>query len=140
VRWATGPHRRRCTCRPTKALAADQERRLAELAVPGLRTGTVDGDASAEQRAWVRDHAHLVLSNPDLLAHTLLPDHVRWGRLLRRLRYVVVDECHVYRGVFGAHVGSVLRRLRRVAPRTAPRRRSCWPAPRSPRPPAPRPG
>ncbi|MFC3689572.1 DEAD/DEAH box helicase [Aquipuribacter hungaricus] len=100
---------------PTKALAADQERRLAELAVPGLRTGTVDGDAGPEQRAWVRDHAHVVLSNPDLLAHTLLPDHVRWGRLLRRLRYVVVDECHVYRGVFGAHVGSVLRRLRRVA-------------------------
>lgn len=100
---------------PTKALAADQERRLAELAVPGLRTGTVDGDATAEQRTWVRDHAHLVLSNPDLLAHTLLPDHVRWSRLLRRLRYVVVDECHVYRGVFGAHVAAVLRRLRRVA-------------------------
>ncbi|MGJ7439833.1 DEAD/DEAH box helicase [Aquipuribacter sp. MA13-6] len=100
---------------PTKALAADQERRLAELAVPGLRTGTVDGDATSEQRTWVRDHAHLVLSNPDLLAHTLLPDHARWGRLLRRLSYVVVDECHVYRGVFGAHVGAVLRRLRRVA-------------------------
>jgi len=100
---------------PTKALAADQERRLAELAVPGLRTGTVDGDATPEQRTWVRDHAHLVLSNPDLLAHTLLPDHVRWSRLLRRLRYVVLDECHVYRGVFGAHVAAVLRRLRRVA-------------------------
>ena len=100
---------------PTKALAADQERRVAELGVPGLRTGTVDSDAGPEQRAWVRDHAHVVLSNPDLLAHTLLPDHVRWGRLLRRLRYVVIDECHVYRGVFGAHVGSVLRRLRRVA-------------------------
>lgn len=100
---------------PTKALAADQERRLAELAVPGLRTGVVDGDASQEQRAWVRDHAHLVLSNPDLLAHTLLPDHARWSRLLRRLQYVVVDECHVYRGVFGTHVGAVLRRLRRVA-------------------------
>jgi DEAD/DEAH box helicase domain-containing protein len=100
---------------PTKALAADQERRLAALAVPGLRTGTVDGDASREQRDWVRDHAHLVLSNPDLLAHTLLPDHGRWSRLLRRLRYVVVDEAHVYRGVFGAHVGSVLRRLQRVA-------------------------
>ncbi|WP_380169423.1 DEAD/DEAH box helicase [Jannaschia sp. R86511] len=100
---------------PTKALAADQERRLAELAVPGLRTGTVDGDATPEQRVWVRDHAHLVLSNPDLLAHSLLPDHARWGRLLRRLRYVVVDECHAYRGVFGAHVGAVLRRLRRVA-------------------------
>jgi DEAD/DEAH box helicase domain-containing protein len=100
---------------PTKALAADQERRLAELSVPGLRTGTVDGDAGREQRDWVRDQAHLVLSNPDLLAHTLLPDHGRWSRMLRRLRYVVVDEAHVYRGVFGAHVGSVLRRLRRVA-------------------------
>ncbi len=100
---------------PTKALAADQERRLAGLAVPGLRTGTVDGDASREERAWVRNHAHLVLSNPDLLAHTLLPDHERWSRLLRRLQYVVVDECHVYRGVFGAHVAAVLRRLRRVA-------------------------
>ncbi|WP_336921400.1 DEAD/DEAH box helicase [Aquipuribacter sp. SD81] len=100
---------------PTKALAADQDRRLRELGVPGLLTGTVDGDASREQRDWVRDHAHVVLSNPDLLAHALLPDHARWSRLLRRLRWVVVDECHVYRGVFGAHVGAVLRRLRRVA-------------------------
>lgn len=100
---------------PTKALAADQERRLTELAVPGLRTGTVDGDATREQRDWVRDHAHVVLSNPDLLAHSMLPDHHRWSRVLRHLRYVVVDEAHVYRGVFGAHVGSVLRRLRRVA-------------------------
>ncbi|MFC5382354.1 DEAD/DEAH box helicase [Aquipuribacter nitratireducens] len=114
---ATARHSAPCALylSPTKALAADQERRLRELAAPGVVVGTVDGDASREQRDWVRDNAHVVLSNPDLLAHTLLPDHARWTRMLRRLRWVVLDECHVYRGVFGAHVGAVLRRLRRVA-------------------------
>lgn len=96
---------------PTKALAADQWRRLAPLEV---RAATVDGDNSQEERAWARDHAAWVLTNPDTLHHVLLPGHQRWARLLGGLRYVVIDEAHHYRGVFGAHVAHVLRRLRRI--------------------------
>ena len=102
---------------PTKALGADQAARLHTLAVPGVRTATLDGDTPGEERRWIREHAHYVLTNPDLLHHTLLPGHERWRAFLRALRYVVVDECHVYRGVFGAHVAAVLRRLLRVAAR-----------------------
>ena len=100
---------------PTKSLAADQFRRICELDMPGVRAATYDGDTSREMRAWARAHANLLLTNPDMLHHALLPGHERWGPFLRRLRYVVVDECHAYRGVFGSHVGLVLRRLRRVA-------------------------
>ncbi len=102
---------------PTKALAADQLSRIESLAVPGARAATYDGDTPPDERRWVREHANIVLSNPDLLHHSLLPGHQRWSRFLRSLRYVVVDECHVYRGVFGSHVCAVLRRLRRVAAR-----------------------
>ncbi|MGL5867142.1 MAG: DEAD/DEAH box helicase [Dermatophilaceae bacterium] len=102
---------------PSKALAADQLARIDALAVPGVRAATYDGDTPPDERRWVRDHAHVVLSNPDLLHHSLLPGHRRWSRFLRALRYVVVDECHVYRGVFGAHVAAVMRRLRRVTTR-----------------------
>ncbi|OLT43553.1 helicase [Serinicoccus sp. CNJ-927] len=102
---------------PTKALGADQEVRLHTLAVPGVRVARLDGDTPGEERRWIREHAHYVLTNPDLLHHTLLPGHERWAPFLRALRYVVVDECHVYRGVFGAHVSAVLRRLLRVAAR-----------------------
>lgn len=102
---------------PTKALGADQAARLHTLAVPGVRVATLDGDTPTEERRWIREHAHYVLTNPDLLHHTLLPGHERWRPFLRALRYVVVDECHVYRGVFGAHVSAVLRRLLRVAAR-----------------------
>ena len=99
---------------PTKALAQDQLSRLHELAVPGLRATTHDGDSPPEQREWTRDHAEYVLTNPDMLHRSLLPGHHRWSRFLGNLGYVVVDECHQYRGVFGSHVAQVLRRLRRV--------------------------
>lgn len=102
---------------PTKALAADQLTRVEALGLDGVRATTVDGDTGPEERQWARRHAHLVLTNPDLLHHSLLPGHEHWRTFLRRLRYVVVDECHTYRGVFGAHVAGVLRRLRRVAAR-----------------------
>ncbi|MEV0420784.1 DEAD/DEAH box helicase [Streptosporangium canum] len=102
---------------PTKALAADQLRALNELDVPELRAATFDGDTSFEERAWVRKNANYVLTNPDMLHRTLLPRHANWSSFWRRLRMVVVDECHGYRGVFGSHVAQILRRLRRVCTR-----------------------
>ncbi|MBO9522581.1 MAG: DEAD/DEAH box helicase [Nocardioidaceae bacterium] len=100
---------------PTKALAQDQLAAVRALAVPELRAATHDGDSSPEEREWTRDHGEYVLTNPDMLHRSLLPGHERWSRFFSALRYVVVDECHHYRGVFGAHVAQVLRRLRRVA-------------------------
>ncbi|WP_353357108.1 DEAD/DEAH box helicase [Intrasporangium sp. DVR] len=102
---------------PTKALAADQLDRITRLALPTVRAATYDGDTPADERRWIRDHANLVLTNPDLVHHSLLPGHDRWASFLRALRYVVVDECHVYKGVFGSHLAAVVRRLRRVAAR-----------------------
>ena len=102
---------------PTKALAHDQWRSVQELALPSLRVSAYDGDTPDEERAWVRGHAAYVLSNPDLLHRSMLPGHERWASFLRHLRYVVLDECHVYRGVFGSHVGDVVRRLRRICAR-----------------------
>ena len=102
---------------PTKALAHDQWRAVEELGLDGLRASAYDGDTPDEERAWIRAHAAYVLTNPDLVHRSLLPGHERWASFLRALRYVVVDECHVYRGVFGSHVANVLRRLRRVAAR-----------------------
>lgn len=99
---------------PTKALAADQLLGLAGASAL-MRGATVDGDNSREQRAWARDHANYILTNPDTLHHTMLPGHARWSRFLAGLNYVVIDECHHYRGVFGAHLAQIIRRLRRVA-------------------------
>ncbi|MFI7602777.1 DEAD/DEAH box helicase [Actinoplanes sp. NPDC049681] len=100
---------------PTKALAADQLRALTRLGLDGVRPATYDGDTPREQREWIRQHSRFVLTNPDMLHHALLPGHARWATFLRRLAYVVIDECHAYRGVFGSHVAHVLRRLRRLA-------------------------
>jgi DEAD/DEAH box helicase domain-containing protein len=102
---------------PTKALAADQLRSLRGLKLAQLRAATFDGDTPADERTWVRQYADYVLTNPDMLHRTVLPGHARWATYLRRLRYVIVDEAHGYRGVFGSHVAQILRRLRRVCAR-----------------------
>jgi DEAD/DEAH box helicase domain-containing protein len=102
---------------PTKALAADQIRSVEALGLAGVRPASYDGDTPMAERDWVRAHARWVFTNPDMLHHGLLARHDRWARLLRRLRFVVIDECHAYRGVFGSHVALLLRRLRRVAAR-----------------------
>ncbi|OLT27921.1 helicase [Actinomadura sp. CNU-125] len=102
---------------PTKALAADQLRTLRGLRLTRVRAATYDGDTPREDRTWVRQHANYVLTNPDMLHRSILPSHARWSSFLRRLRYVVVDEAHGYRGVFGSHVAQILRRLRRVCAR-----------------------
>jgi DEAD/DEAH box helicase domain-containing protein len=98
---------------PTKALAHDQMTSIRALGLD-VRVTTHDGDSSREERDWARDHAEYVLTNPDMLHRSLLPGHHRWARFLGSLRYVVIDECHHYRGVFGAHVSHVVRRLRRL--------------------------
>ncbi len=105
---------------PTKALAADQLRSVAELEVADVRASAYDGDTPLDEREWVRAHARLVFSNPDMLHRSILPRHPQWSTFLRRLSFVVIDECHVYRGVFGSHVAAVLRRLRRVLARYRP--------------------
>ena len=122
---------------PTKALAADQAASLGRLigeleavqreagtptgSLRTVRAGTCDGDTPLPERDWVRAHADVVLTNPDFLHFSLLPGHERWTRLLRGLRYVVIDECHAYRGILGAHVALVLRRLLRLVARLHPR-------------------
>ena len=100
---------------PTKALAQDQARSLTELRVPRVKPAIYDGDTEHERRWQIRKWANVILTNPDMLHIGVLPHHDRWGDVLANLRYVVVDEAHVYRGVFGSHVGNVLRRLRRAA-------------------------
>jgi DEAD/DEAH box helicase domain-containing protein len=102
---------------PTKALARDQAAELLELmqaAAPGLSTAVYDGDTPATERPVIREQAQVVISNPDMLHTAILPHHARWLRLFENLRYVVVDELHAYRGVFGSHLSNVFRRLRRV--------------------------
>ncbi len=117
IRSTRGPRQQRGATTlylsPTKALAQDQLAGLESLGLD-VRFATHDGDSPREQREWTRDHAEYVLTNPDMLHRSLLPAHHRWARFLGSLRYVVVDECHHYRGVFGAHVAQVLRRLQRV--------------------------
>jgi len=100
---------------PTKALAQDQARKLAQLRPPNLREAIYDGDTPREERPAIRRKSNLVLTNPDMLHVALLPNHKKWGDFLANLEWVVVDEAHTYRGVFGSHVANVLRRLRRLA-------------------------
>src|SRR6201996_5595384 len=103
---------------PTKALAQDQ---LAELHDLNQRLDnrfgvfTYDGDTSSDARKAIREKAHIALTNPDMLHTGILPHHTRWTRLFENLRYIVIDELHTYRGVFGSHLCNVLRRLRRIA-------------------------
>jgi DEAD/DEAH box helicase domain-containing protein len=101
---------------PTKALAQDQARALAAFGLSKrVRPAIYDGDTPREARAQVRKSANVVLTNPDMLHVGILPNHAAWTELFSNLAVVVIDEAHVYRGVFGSHVGNVLRRLRRIA-------------------------
>ncbi len=99
---------------PTKALAQDQLRSMRSWLVSGLRAVTYDGDTSGDDRAWARKNANVVLTNPEMLHMGILPSHKAWAIFLMRLQYVVVDELHTLRGIFGSHVAHVLRRLRRL--------------------------
>lgn len=105
---------------PTKALAQDQRTAIAQMcagvdALNNVMVATYDGDTPAEARRLIREQARVVVTNPDMVHASILGNSGSWTRLLRTLKYVVVDECHVYRGVFGAHVSMVLRRLLRLA-------------------------
>ena len=112
---ARTPKHRALYLYPTKALAQDQARALGALGAPGVRAAIYDGDTPTDRRWQIRKWANVILTNPDMLHVGVLPHHDRWADVLHNLRYVVVDEAHVYRGVFGSHVGNVLRRLRRLA-------------------------
>jgi DEAD/DEAH box helicase domain-containing protein len=112
---------------PTKALAADQLRSIRALGLPGVQAAVFDGDSTRAERDWARSHARYLLTTPDMLHRALLPRHNRWSGFFSRLRYVIVDECHGYRGVFGSHVAHVLRRLRRVVAHHAPPDGPPWP-------------
>jgi len=103
---------------PTKALSQDQLvelNRWTEKLGEAVRTFTYDGDTPQDARKAIRARGNLVITNPDMLHTGILPHHTKWQRLFENLRYVVIDELHYYRGVFGSHLGNVLRRLKRVA-------------------------
>ena len=107
---------------PTKALGSDQLLAIMELTkgidkLSSVIPSPYDGDTPSEARAGIRDHARFVFSNPDMVHMSILAAHERWTRFLRHLEFIVIDECHSYRGVFGAHVALVLRRLLRVCAR-----------------------
>ncbi len=109
-------HARALYLYPTKALAQDQARSLARFGLAKqLRPAIYDGDTAREQRSAIRKRSNLILTNPDMLHLGILPNHQMWGDFFANLAVVVIDEAHVYRGVFGSHVANVLRRLRRIA-------------------------
>jgi DEAD/DEAH box helicase domain-containing protein len=117
------PRARALYLAPTKALAQDQARRIHELGLRQLRPAIYDGDTPKDQRTRIRREANVILTNPDMLHVGVLPNHSAWNEFLANLAVVVIDEAHVYRGVFGSHVANVLRRLRRICARygTQPR-------------------
>jgi DEAD/DEAH box helicase domain-containing protein len=100
---------------PTKALARDQLRQVRQLRLTQIRAAVYDGDTPREERPLIRQNANLVMTNPDMLHASILPDHARWADFFLRLQLVVIDEAHVCRGVFGSHVAMIVRRLRRLA-------------------------
>ena len=104
---------------PTKALAQDQMGKLGKIFAPDIlqdnHYATYDGDTLQEERPHIRRKAKIILTNPDMLHVNILPNHASWARILKHLKYVVVDEAHAYRGIFGSHVALVIRRLRRLA-------------------------
>jgi DEAD/DEAH box helicase domain-containing protein len=112
---AHDPRARALYLYPTKALAQDQARKLHALGARFLRHAIYDGDTPQEERRGIRSRSNLILTNPDMLNLSVLPNHRSFGDVLANLAWVVVDEAHAYRGVFGSHVGNVLRRLRRLA-------------------------
>lgn len=100
---------------PTKALGHDQMRSFVDLGLPGVVPSAYDGDAGRDERAEARRNATVLLTNPEMLHCGILPHHAGWMRFLSRLQYVVIDELHLFRGIFGSHVAHVIRRLRRIA-------------------------
>jgi DEAD/DEAH box helicase domain-containing protein len=115
--WLHDPEVRSLWLFPTKALAQDQLAGLQDIAVhlpPGLRAATYDGDTAPGLRRAVRNDGNIVVTNPDMLHGGILPHHTSWVRLFQHLRYIVIDELHAYRGLFGSHLANVLRRLVRL--------------------------
>src|SRR3954471_15431076 len=112
---ARQPKERALYLYPTKALAQDQARALGRLRAPNLRHAIYDGDTPKDERPAIRRRSNLVLTNPDMLHIGILPHHRSWGDFLTNLKWVVIDEAHTYRGVFGSNVANVIRRLRRIA-------------------------
>jgi len=100
---------------PTKALAQDQLAKLRQYQLEEIKPATYDGDTPRQERPFIKSVSNIVLTNPDMLHVGILPYHTTWSDMFRNLRYVVIDEVHGYRGVFGAHVANIIRRLRRVA-------------------------
>ncbi|CAB4332950.1 MAG: DEAD/DEAH box helicase [Actinobacteria bacterium] len=110
----TNPKARALYLAPTKALARDQERALTEFGLPQVNVCAYDGDSDQGERKFARDMANILVTNPDMLHHSMLPGHSKWASYFRNLEVIAVDECHTYKGIFGAHVSNVLKRLIRV--------------------------
>lgn len=116
-RLAADPEARAIYLFPTKALAEDQLHEfhsIVEAMGAGVRAFTYDGDTPQDARKQIRERANVVLTNPDMLHAGVLPHHTKWSKLFENLRYVVIDELHTYRGVFGSHLANVIRRLKRI--------------------------